>query len=458
MNGIKRSMLSFPALADSPKVRNLTFVLLYFSQGIPEGITLLAIPAWMAMSGKSTLEIAGYSAAVMIPFSLKILLAPMMERYTYLPMGRRRPWLLFGQLGIFCSLIGLSLVPDPVNNIALITVAALCVHTFIMFQDIATDSLVIDIVPVEQQGKANSLMWGAKSIGASVSLFAGSWLINTYGLSSSVLTMSAATLMVLLLPLSLCERSGERLLPWSKGKAAPESILLTVDSWGKLLTSFKRVVFLKNSLLMLSAIFFIEGALHFMRTLLPIFTIKELGWSNILYSNVYSTASLLGGIIGMLIGGFALQRMGIVRYIQSVLLLVALLGVTMAACLPLWKNIMVVYGFIGAFCTLLTLINIGLLALAMHLCWKRISAVQFTFAMTIFNAGLASGAALLGVLRSLLSWQLLFLAFALLVMVGMTVLQFIRSRKHREQVEMLEKNYLEILKAEGSLLVRSETS
>ena len=78
--------------------------------------------------------------------------------------------------------------------------------------------------------------------------------------------------------------------------------------------------------------------------------------------------------------------------------------------------------------------------------------------MTIFNAGLASGAALLGVLRSLLSWQLLFLAFALLVMVGMTVLQFIRSRKHREQVEMLEKNYLEILKAEGSLLVRSETS
>ena len=89
----------------------------------------------------------------MIPFSLKILLAPMMERYTYLPMGRRRPWLLFGQLGIFCSLIGLSLVPDPVNNIALITVAALCACTFIMFQDIATDSLVIDIVPVEQQGK-----------------------------------------------------------------------------------------------------------------------------------------------------------------------------------------------------------------------------------------------------------------------------------------------------------------
>jgi PAT family beta-lactamase induction signal transducer AmpG len=46
---------------------------LYFSQGIPEGITLFAIPAWLAMNGKSAAVIASYSAIVMIPFSLKIL-------------------------------------------------------------------------------------------------------------------------------------------------------------------------------------------------------------------------------------------------------------------------------------------------------------------------------------------------------------------------------------------------
>ncbi|HEX5669658.1 MAG TPA: hypothetical protein VFX73_12680, partial [Chitinophagaceae bacterium] len=115
---------------------------MYFSQGIPEGITIFAIPAWMAMNGKSAAEIAGYSAVIIVPFSLKILLAPMMERYTYLPMGRRRPWLLFGQFGILGSLIGLSFVPNPLDNIFLITVVAVCVHVFIMFQDIATDSLV----------------------------------------------------------------------------------------------------------------------------------------------------------------------------------------------------------------------------------------------------------------------------------------------------------------------------
>jgi PAT family beta-lactamase induction signal transducer AmpG len=81
-------------------LRYITFIVLHFSQGIPEGITILAIPAWMAENGKSAVEIAAYSAVIIIPYSLKILLAPVMERYTYLPMGRRKPWLLFGQFGI----------------------------------------------------------------------------------------------------------------------------------------------------------------------------------------------------------------------------------------------------------------------------------------------------------------------------------------------------------------------
>ncbi|MBL0068640.1 MAG: hypothetical protein IPP39_09185 [Chitinophagaceae bacterium] len=110
----------------------MPLLLFVFSQGIPEGITMFAIPAWMAMNGKSAGEIAGYSAVIMIPFSLKILLAPFMERFTFLPMGRRRPWMLFGQFGIMCSLLALSFVPDPLNNVALLTTVAVSAHIFIM--------------------------------------------------------------------------------------------------------------------------------------------------------------------------------------------------------------------------------------------------------------------------------------------------------------------------------------
>ena len=170
---------SLPTLSENSTLRYITFIVLYFSQVIPEGITIFAIPAWMAMNGKSTTEIASYSALIMLPYSLKLILAPMMERYNYLPMGRRKPWLIFGQFGIWGSIIALAFVPDPLNNISLVTAIVICIHVFVNVQDIATDSLVIDIVPISQQGKANSFMWGSKTIGMSTSLFLGSWLMNS---------------------------------------------------------------------------------------------------------------------------------------------------------------------------------------------------------------------------------------------------------------------------------------
>ncbi len=449
---------NIPSLSENPILRYFTFIALYFSQGIPEGITLFAIPAWMAMNGKSIAEIAGYSAVIMIPFSLKILLAPIMERYTYLPMGRRKPWLLFGQSGILCSLIALSYVPNPLDNIFLITAVAVCVHIFVMFQDIATDSLVIDIVPIEQQGKANSLMWGSKTIGTSISLLIGTWLINQYDFSIAVLAMSFSIFIIMFVPLFLKERPGEKMLPWTAGKTSPHAALLTVDSWGKLFKSFKQVVILKNSLLLLITVFITMAAIHFLRTLLPIFTIQELGWSNILYSKIYSVSNLVGGIIGMLIGGFVIQRFGIVRFIQGSLFLLAILVASMVILAPLWNNSNFVSAFIAFFCTLVTFIYIGVLALAMNLCWKRISAIQFTFCMTIFNAGLASGATLLGFLSAFCESKILFIIFTFMIIISIIILKFIKTNRHREQVELLERDYLEIVKAEGNLLVKSEIS
>jgi PAT family beta-lactamase induction signal transducer AmpG len=452
----KQNIESGAALSENSYLRYFTFIVLYFSQGIPEGITIFGIPAWMAMNGKNPLEIAGYSAVIMIPFSLKILLAPVMERYTYLPMGRRKPWLLFGQFGILCSLIAMSLVPNPLENIPLLSAIILCLHTSILFQDIATDSLVIDIVPLNQQGKANSLMWGSKAIGVSVSLILGSWLINKYSLGTAVLTMSAMVFLIMLVPLSLKERNGEKLLPWTSGKTSPNAALMAIDSWPKLFKSFKQVVLLPNTLILLLALYISMACIHYMRTLLPIFTIQELGWNNQDYSNVFSISNLVGGICGMLIGGLLIQRFGIVRMIQYSLSAVATLVLAMSFSSPYWSNSNFVSLFIGLFCTLITLVTIGALALAMQLCWKRISAMQFTFCMTIFNFGLSSGAALFGYIRGYLGWQGIFIVFSLLAIIAMAVLKYIKTKNHAEHVERLETNYLDILNAESSLLVKSE--
>ncbi|HSK11747.1 MAG TPA: MFS transporter [Phnomibacter sp.] len=431
-----------PALSEHSILRYFTFIVLYFSQGIPEGITFFAIPAWMAMNGRSAAEIATYGAIIMIPFSFKIVLAPFMERFTFLPMGRRRPWLLFGQFGILCGLVGLSIVPDPLNNLSLLTVTVVCVHVFIMFQDIATDSLVIDIVPLAQQGKANSLMWGAKVVGSSASLAICSWLMGHYGFSNAIFWISGSILLIMFVPLFLRERMGEKLLPWSAGTTSPEAAGLVLDSFGKLFRSFWQVILLRNLWLFIVITFFAMAAVHYMRTLLPIFTIQGLGWNNVFYSNIYSTTYLVGGILGMLTGGFIISRLGVVRMLQGVLFAAGIMVVFAAFANALWKSSSAIALFIGCINLLTVFIYISVLALAMQLCWKRISAMQFTFCMTVFNAALATGAALLGDLRNYFGWQGIFLIFSATVFTAMLLLRYISVGRHLEQVEQLEKNYM----------------
>jgi len=268
--------------------------------------------------------------------------------------------------------------------------------------------------------------------------------------------MSVSVFLIMFVPLFLRERKGEKLLPWSTGKTSPDAALLAVDSWGKLFKSFMQVILLPNTLLLTISVFITMAAIHYMVTLLPIFTIQELRWNNIFYAKIFSTSNLVGGIIGMLIGGLVIKKFGIIRFIQSSLFLTAILAVSLALSTSFWKDSNFISALIAIYCTLRTVIYIGVLALAMHLCWMRISAIQFTFCMTIFNAGLSSGAALLGFLRSFLDWQMLFFAFFILIIISMIILNFIKTNRHREQVDLLERDYLEILKAEGNLLVKSE--
>lgn len=163
----------------------------------------------------------------------------------------------------------------------------------------------------------------------------------------------------------------------------------------------------------------------------------------------------MGGIGGMLIGAFVIQRYGVIRLIQVGLLLLILLAGTLAFAFVYWKYNSFVIAFKAIFCVLLTLVNIGVLALSMQLCWRRISAIQFTFCMTIFNTGMSVGAALFGYLRSYFDWQVLIWVFTFLIFVSMIIVRLIKTKKHTEQFDHLEYNYLEILHKESALLTKS---
>ena len=436
------SSKKFPALSEHAFLRYFTFIVLYIAQGIPEGVTIFGIPAWMAMNEISPVAIGGYVAIVMIPFSLKIIAAPWMERFSYLPMGRRRPWLLFGQLGLVLSFLGMSFVPDPLNNLNILTMAVLFVHVFIVFQDISTDSLAIDIVPMHQQPRANGFMWGAKVIGTSTSLAVGTWLINHYGFSLAIMALSAAGCFIILVPFFLRERPGEKLLPWTTGQTSTDSAQLKVDSWAKIFRALKQVFLLPNGLLFIITSFIMLTAFSYIRTLLPIFTIQALGWTNDKYSHIYAITNIVSGIIGMILGCVLIDRFGKIRMMQIYLFLAALFTASMAFSKVLWANIYFTTTYIALFNLLFVLSSIGLFVIAMQFCWKRISALQFTFYMAIYNMGLAAGAALIGRLRVYFEWDYMILAFSVMAILAMFTIRLIHVNNHLQQLDNLEDKYL----------------
>lgn len=428
-----------PSLSDNAFLRYFNFVALYFAQGIPEGMLLFGIPAWMAMNGNTPGEIASFAIACGLPWSFKFIVAPLMDRYTFLPMGRKRPWVIFGQLGLIGSCIALAYVPDPLNNLNQFMLAGFMVAFFGSFQDVATDGMAVDIVPIDQQARANGLMWGSKLVGISASLALGSWMLNVYGFTTAILVLSLMIALIMLVPLFSRERTGEKLLPWTAGTASAETQQLQLTEWKTIFKSLYSVFSLKNSLLLAVILFITQGSFNYMGTLLPIFTVKELGWTNITYSQYYSTAKLIGGLVGMVVGGILIDKFGKKPMMNIYFITLALLTTAFAFSKSYWGNPGFIYGFMITYNIVYTFACIGIFAMAMQCCWKKVSASQFTLYMTLANLGRIALAALIGPITNNFSWDIALLSFAIMIAAAWLLLQFLNINKQVEGVVKLEK-------------------
>jgi len=87
---------------------------------------------------------------------------------------------------------------------------------------------------------------------------------------------------------------------------------------------------------------------------------------------------------------------------------------------------------------LYTFACIGIFAIAMQCCWKKVSASQFTLYMTIANLGRIALAALIGPIKENFNWQITLLAFAIMIALSWLLLQFLNLNNQVERVSNLE--------------------
>ena len=431
-------MVTTPTLAEHRVLRFAAFTLLYAAQGLPYGLLSIAVPAYMAARGFSAGVIGAYMGVVLLPWTFKLLDGPIMDRWTLLAMGRRRPWVLVGQIGMVVTSLAMAVAPDPFGQVAVLMSLGFAINFFAAFQDVAVDGMAIEIVPEHEQARANGFMWGGKMLGIAGAAAGGAWMLNVYGLSATMAAHAALVGVVMLVPLLLRERPGERLLPWTHGAASSEAAAMQLEGWRSIGASLLRALRMPATLVLL-AIAFTHGLVNgLFEATMPLLTVRELGWTDSAYSQLAGTARIVSGLLGMVLGGVLVDRIGR-RAGMTVTLLAMGAGALVMALLPaLWPSLVAVQTYVIAYQVAYVFASIAFFATAMTVCWKRIGATQFAIFMATSNLGLSMGSALLGPIGDPFGYTGLFLAAAGVATVGLGLIAILNLPRHVEQLEGLD--------------------
>ncbi|TBR14250.1 AmpG family muropeptide MFS transporter [Rugosibacter aromaticivorans] len=134
--------------------RMLLCVFTGFSSGLPLYLLLNLLPAWLRSEGVN-LKTIGLFALIQFPYTWKFLWAPLLDRYAP-PLGRRRGWMVITQIGLLCSIATLGFLSPTValDSIVWLTIA---IALFSATQDIALDAFRREILPEQELGLGNSV-------------------------------------------------------------------------------------------------------------------------------------------------------------------------------------------------------------------------------------------------------------------------------------------------------------
>jgi len=378
-------------LERSTKLRLLTVFLFYFTQGVPIGLFFYAIPAWLASNGASTTAVAGVVSASILPWTMKFFLGFVMDRYTYLPMGRRRIWIIGAQSTIVASLLIAGILSPGSEEIWMLSILGFLVNSGTAFQDVSIDSLAVDIMPEDERAKATGVMFGGQVLGISSTTFVAGQLIAHYGVVAGYLAAAAAVGCVLLYGVCIREREGERRFPWSMGEAHPRNVALQVEAWKPLLVNSAKAMVAPLSLMALIVFLLRSMPSGVAEAYHPGLATSIGGWSQTGYTDMISAAQFVVGIFALTVGGWLVAKIGTQRSALGMCILICLFAIGFGLARPYWGNGPLLTAYFWQIEFFGTMAAVAFIPIAMRLCDPRVAATQFTLYMAASNIGRPMG-------------------------------------------------------------------
>jgi PAT family beta-lactamase induction signal transducer AmpG len=388
----------------------LALLLLGFSSGLPLFLTSRTLQAWMTLE-KVDLSVIGLFSLVALPYSLKFLWAPFLDRFVPPFLGRRRGWILLSQVALCLAIISMA-GQNPQTSLQLLALNALIIAFFSATQDIAVDAYRTDVLSDWEAGAGAAV----SVLGYRIALImTGSVaLILAQHLPWSIVYLSMAGLMGVCILFSYF--APEPLQPVNPPNSLKEAVILPF-------VDFVQRLGLKNSLLSLLFIVLYKLGDALVNNMVTPFLVQT-GFRLEAIGVIQGGMGLAATIVGALLGGVLLSRWGINRSLWIFGALQALSNLVYFVLSLLGNNylFMVLAINIENFCAGLG--TAAFLAFLMSLCQQRYSATQFALLSSLMALSRDIVVAPAGKIAEATGWPGFFLLTLVLALPGLLLLPF----------------------------------
>ncbi|HQR60096.1 MAG TPA: AmpG family muropeptide MFS transporter [Methylophilaceae bacterium] len=293
--------------------RMLICIFTGFSSGLPLYILISLLPAWLR-SEQVDLKSIGLFALIQLPFTWKFIWAPLCDRFVP-PLGRRRGWMLLTQLALLLS-IPLFGALHPALDLWTIAYLAAVVALFSATQDIALDAYRRELLPDAELGLGNAIHVNAYKVAGLVPGALSLVLADHLPWNAVFLITALFMLPGLAMTLLVSEPKLVRGAPKTLRQAVVEPFheFITRNGW-------------QSALLVLAFIFFYKLG-DSMATALATPFYLDMGFSKTEIGLVAKNAGLWPSVIGGLLGGAWMVKLGINRalWLFGAMQMIAILG------------------------------------------------------------------------------------------------------------------------------------
>ncbi|MFP3910803.1 MAG: AmpG family muropeptide MFS transporter [Desulfobacteraceae bacterium] len=386
--------------------RMLVALIMGFSCGLPLLLTISVLQAWMQQEGVD-LTVIGLMSLVGLPYTVKFLWAPFLDRYTLPFLGRRRGWLLMAQLALVCSISGLGFT-DPADSPWGVALAAFWVTFFSASQDIVVDAYRREDLTDTELGLGSSLYVNGYRVG--MLLASGGGLIMADHIPFSMVYQILAACMLPGILTTLLAREpdiGTTVTPRTLKEAVIDP-LVEYFSRPSAVWILAFILFYKIGDTMASAIsipFYLDVG----------FTKTEIG-------AVVKLFGFWATIGGSLMGGILMIRLGINRSLWIFGVLQALSTACFALLSRIGPHVSALSGVIGFENLSGGMGTAAYVAFMASITNKRFTATQYALLSSLMGVPRVMASAPTGFLAKHLGWGWFFIACTLIAVPGMLLL------------------------------------